>query len=89
MIHSNVQRTSIFLGDEDRAAIRAIQERYGVSTDSDAIRLALRVLAQAREIGLSPLPPEQSLPSLEERPRAHVATETNRFGKTNSDDQAE
>jgi hypothetical protein len=56
MIHNNVQRTSIFLGDEDRAAIRAIQERYGVSTDSDAIRLALRVLAQAKEIGLSPLP---------------------------------
>jgi len=59
MIHNDVQRTSIFLGDEDRAAIRAIQERYGVSTDSDAIRLALRVLAQAREIALSPLPERQ------------------------------
>lgn len=56
MIYNGVQRTSIFLGEEDRAAIRTIQERYGVSTDSDAIRLALRVLAQAKEIGLSPLP---------------------------------
>ena len=56
MIYCDVKRTTIFLGDEDRAAIRAIQERYGVSTDSDAIRLALRVLAQAREIGLAPLP---------------------------------
>jgi hypothetical protein len=28
----------------------------GVSTDSDAIRLALRVLAEAKEIALSPLP---------------------------------
>ena len=60
MIHDNVQRTSIFLGEEDRAAIRAIQERYGVSTDSDAIRLALRVLAHAQELALAPLPPRQS-----------------------------
>jgi Arc/MetJ family transcription regulator len=56
MIYYRVKRTTIFLGDEDRAAIRAIQERYGVSTDSDAIRLALRILAQAREIALTPLP---------------------------------
>lgn len=56
MIHNDVQRTSIFLGDKDRESIRAIQERYGVSTDSDAIRLALRVLAEAKEIAVSPLP---------------------------------
>lgn len=60
MIYKNVQRTSIFLGDRDREAIRAIQERYGVSTDSDAIRLALRVLAEAKEIAMSPLPQEKS-----------------------------
>lgn len=60
MIHSDVQRTSIFLGEKDREAIRAIQERYGVSTDSDAIRLALRLLAEAKEIGLSPLPSQRS-----------------------------
>lgn len=59
MIYDDMQRTSIFLGDEDRAAIRTIQDRYGVSTDSDAIRLALRILAQAREIGLVPLPATQ------------------------------
>lgn len=51
-----MRRTSIFVGDEDRAAIRAIRQRYGVSTDSDAIRLALRVLAEAKEIRISPLP---------------------------------
>lgn len=56
MIYNHVQRTSIFLGDRDRDAIRAIQERYGVSTDSDAIRLALRILAEAERIGISPLP---------------------------------
>lgn len=60
MIHNGVQRTSIFLAARDREAIRAIQQRYGVSTDSDAIRLALRVLAEAREIALSPLPGEPS-----------------------------
>lgn len=57
-----MRRTTIFLGDEDREAIRTIQARYGVSSDSDAIRLALRVLAQARDIGLSPLPRELAEP---------------------------
>lgn len=56
MIYIHMQRTSIFLGDEDRAAIRTIQERFGVSTDSDAIRLALRVMAEATEIRIAPLP---------------------------------
>jgi hypothetical protein len=51
-----MKRTTIFLGDQDREAIRHIQDRYGVSTDSDAIRLALRVLAEAKEISISPLP---------------------------------
>jgi len=51
-----MRRTTIFLADEDRDAIRVIQQRFGVSTDSDAIRLALRVLAQARQIALNPLP---------------------------------
>lgn len=59
MIYNGVQRTSIFLGDEDRAAIRMIQQRFGVSTDSDAIRLALRVLAESKEIALAPLPEQQ------------------------------
>ena len=56
MIHLDVKRTSIFLGDEDRAAIHNIQKRFGVSTDSDAIRLALRVLAQTRQLELDPIP---------------------------------
>lgn len=60
MIHNGVQRTSIFLGDRDREAILVIQERYGVSTDSDAIRLALRVLAEAKEVSISPLPPRSA-----------------------------
>jgi hypothetical protein len=51
-----MKRTTIFLADKDREAIRAIQERFGVATDSDAIRLALRVLAEARELAIAPLP---------------------------------
>jgi Arc/MetJ family transcription regulator len=56
MIYFGMKRTTIFLGDQDREAIRLVQHRYGVSTDSDAIRLALRVLAEAKEISISPLP---------------------------------
>jgi hypothetical protein len=56
-----VKRTTIFLGDEDREAIHAIRQRFGVSTDSDAIRLAVRVVAEAKELAIWPLPrrPEQ------------------------------
>ncbi len=52
----DVKRTTIFLGDEDREAIRTIKQRFGVSTDSDAIRLAIRVLSEAQELAISPLP---------------------------------
>ena len=51
-----VKRTTIWISDEDREAIRAVKVRFGVASDSDAIRLAVRVLAEAKEIGLSPLP---------------------------------
>ncbi len=40
-----MKRTTIFLGDADRSAIQTIKDRYGISSDSDAIRLALRVIA--------------------------------------------
>lgn len=73
MIHIDMQRTSIFLGDKDRAAIRVIQERYGVSTDSDAIRLALRVLAEAKEIRMAPLP--RPAPAVSDREKTATDTE--------------
>ncbi len=40
-----MKRTTIFLGDADRTAIQEIKDRFGISSDSDAIRLALRVIA--------------------------------------------
>jgi len=78
MIYNDVQRTSIFLSGEDREAIRLVKERYGVSTDSDAIRLALRVLSQAKKIALSPLPPERENGPDMDCPAEHTATGTNR-----------
>lgn len=47
-----MKRTSIHLGDRDRLAISKIKERYGASTDSDAIRLALRVLAESKKLDI-------------------------------------
>lgn len=40
-----MKRTTIFLGEADKTAIQAIKDRFGISSDSDAIRLALRVIA--------------------------------------------
>ena len=51
-----MKRTSIFLADKDFDALKIIQSKYGVSTASDAIRLAIRVLAHAENISISPLP---------------------------------
>ena len=39
------KRTTIYLDDADREAIALIKQAYGVTSDSDAIRLALRLLA--------------------------------------------
>lgn len=47
-----MKRTSVFLAKEDRDAIEVIKSRYGVSTDSDAIRLAIRVLAESPHLKL-------------------------------------
>ncbi len=47
------KRASIFLADTDRAAIQTVRERYGLSTDSDALRLAVRILAASPMLTLS------------------------------------
>ena len=51
-----MDRTTVLVGPEDRAAIEVIQPRYGVATEADAIRLALRVRA-ARPLLEIELPP--------------------------------
>ena len=40
------KRTTIYLDESDRKAIVQIKQKYGVTSDSDAIRLALRLLAE-------------------------------------------
>lgn len=45
MYNIAMKRTTVFLGDGDLQAIENIKQRYGVSSTSDAVRLALRTLA--------------------------------------------
>jgi hypothetical protein len=44
--------TTIRLDEADRAAIATIKERYGVASESDAIRLALRLLAESKRVDI-------------------------------------
>jgi len=44
--------TTIRLDETDRAAIETVKERYGVASDSDAIRLALRLLAESKRVDI-------------------------------------
>jgi Arc/MetJ family transcription regulator len=46
------KRTTIWLDDADRAALATVRERYGLATDSDAIRLALRLLAESKRVNV-------------------------------------
>jgi hypothetical protein len=46
------KRTTIWLDEVDRAALRTIRERYGVASDSDAIRLAVRLLAESKRVNV-------------------------------------
>jgi Arc/MetJ family transcription regulator len=39
-------RKTFYLGAIDELSIGTIRAKYGLSTDSDAVRLALRILAQ-------------------------------------------
>jgi Arc/MetJ family transcription regulator len=52
------RRTTIWLGDPDRDAIHTVRERFGLSSDSDAIRLAVRTLARAERVAVWPIPDE-------------------------------
>lgn len=46
------KRTTIWFDEDDRAALATIRERYGVASDSDAIRLAVRLLAASTRVNL-------------------------------------
>jgi hypothetical protein len=44
------KRTSIWLDEADKAAIATIQAWYGVASESDAIRLAVRLVAASKRV---------------------------------------
>jgi len=46
-----------WLGNEDERAIEIIQARYSIETKSQAVRLALRVLAQSPHLVIEVPPP--------------------------------
>ena len=46
------RRTTIWLDEVDRAAIQIICERYGTATESDAVWLALRLVAECKRVNL-------------------------------------
>jgi Arc/MetJ-type ribon-helix-helix transcriptional regulator len=41
-----MQRTNIYLDDDDRDAIRVIRQAHGLATDSSAVRFAIREAAR-------------------------------------------
>jgi Arc/MetJ-type ribon-helix-helix transcriptional regulator len=50
------KRTTCWIYPIDDRAIERIRARWGLSSDSDAVRLALRVLAATRGVQLEPAP---------------------------------
>ena len=46
------KRTTIWLDEADKAAVAVIKERYGAASDSDAIRLAVRLLAESKRVDI-------------------------------------
>lgn len=54
---SGVDKKTVYLDIADQQAIRELRKRYGLSTDADVIRLALRVLAASPFLQIQPSPP--------------------------------
>jgi Arc/MetJ family transcription regulator len=50
-------RTTVHLEDKDKEAIAAIKEHYGLSSNDDAIRLALRELLRTLKKKEGGIPP--------------------------------
>lgn len=46
-----MQRTSIYLDDQDRAALAVIKDTHGIATDAGAVRFAIREIARDLERG--------------------------------------
>ena len=64
-IGTGKRRTTIWLADVDREAIRRIRERWRLDTDSAAIRFAIHVLAQAERLEVV-VPPDFDVEEVKE-----------------------
>ncbi len=53
MLKLNYQRKTHYLGAVDTQAIATIMDKYGLSTASDAVRLAVRLTAESPTAQLS------------------------------------
>ncbi len=70
-------RTTLPLSEEEREAIKTIREHYGVKSDADAIRIALRELERVIKGGTQPgayRPPDGAVTPQAER-RSHPPQE--------------
>jgi len=47
MLKTSYARKTHYLGAQDTQAIASIKNKYGCSTDSDAVRLAVRLVAES------------------------------------------
>lgn len=41
------KKATVYFGDDDREAIASVRQKYGLQSDIDAIRLALRLTADS------------------------------------------
>jgi hypothetical protein len=62
-----VKRTTIFLLERDLRLIRTLQVRYGLGTQSDAIRFALRTVGEVAVGKVQPGPHLDSKPAQPEK----------------------
>lgn len=65
-MEEGMKRKGVYLGEIDEECIKAIRAKYGLCSDNDAIRLALRLLAdeEAIKVTVAPKTAKKALRSL-------------------------
>jgi len=79
------KRTTIYLDDRDRQALRLLQDRYGMASLSDVIRFALRTLAAEHgRVSQKPVRPDFGLTGSESLRHSPVLAEPNSLSVTST-----
>jgi hypothetical protein len=55
-METTMRRRAYWLGKEDEQAIVVIRQRYGCASDSQALRMALRSLAESKRLDFITIP---------------------------------